>query len=123
PMPGTEKRRMKFAMTQHRQDAATLAADGGSGSVARVSRLQRAAILTSIVLAMLVGAMDTTILITTMPRIAAALGGHEWYAWTFASYMIFSTVLAPVAGRLADLFGRKRVFAVGLIVFLAGSAL
>jgi len=86
-------------------------------------RLQRAAILTSIVLAMLIGAMDTTILNTTMPRIADALGGHQWYAWTFASYMIFSTVLGPVAGRLADLFGRKRVFVVGLLVFLAGSAL
>ena len=109
-------------MTQHRHDKATNAA-GGSDSGGRLMRLQRAAILTSIVLAMLVGAMDTTILNTTMPRIADALGGHEWYAWTFASYMIFSTVLGPVAGRLADLFGRKRVFVVGLLVFLAGSAL
>jgi len=108
--------------TQHRlHDAANSAGSPGSGI--RVSRLQRSAILTSIVLAMLIGAMDTTILNTTMPRIADVLGGHQWYAWTFASYMIFSTVLAPIAGRLADLFGRKRVFAVGLLVFLGGSLL
>jgi len=98
-------------------------ADSGPASGFRASRLQRAAILTSIVLAMLIGAMDTTILNTTMPRIADTLGGHQWYAWTFASYMIFSTVLAPIAGRLADLFGRKRVFAVGLLIFLGGSLL
>ncbi|HEY8529576.1 MAG TPA: MFS transporter [Paenibacillaceae bacterium] len=110
-------------MTQHRHDTAANGEAGGPDFGKRMSRLQRAAILASIVLAMLVGAMDTTILNTTMPRIAGVLGGHEWYAWTFASYMIFSTVLAPVAGRLADLFGRKRVFAVGLLIFLGGSAL
>lgn len=85
--------------------------------------LQRTIVMTSVVLAMLVVAMDSTILNTTMPRIAGALGGKEWYAWTFTSYMIFSTVLIPIAGRMADLFGRKRVFAVGLLVFLTGSFL
>ncbi len=90
---------------------------------APVTRLQRMTVMTSVVLVMLVAGMDTTILNTTMPRIASALGGQEWYAWTFTSYMIFTTVMTPIAGRLADLFGRKRVFVAGMLVFLAGSLL
>ena len=80
-------------------------------------------VMASIVMAMLVASMDSTIVNTTMPVIAKELGMLELYAWTFASYMIFSTVLAPVAGRLSDLFGRKRVFAVGIILFMLGSVL
>jgi EmrB/QacA subfamily drug resistance transporter len=72
---------------------------------------------------MLVASMDTTIMNTTMPIIAGELGRLELYAWSFASYMIASTILAPVAGRLSDLFGRKRVFASGIVVFLIGSML
>ncbi|MWC29030.1 MFS transporter [Paenibacillus sp. MMS18-CY102] len=80
-------------------------------------------VLASIVMAMLVASMDSTIVNTTMPVIAEELGGIELYAWTFASYMILSTVLAPVAGRLSDLFGRKKVFAAGIVLFLLGSML
>jgi EmrB/QacA subfamily drug resistance transporter len=83
----------------------------------------RTSVLISIVLAMLVASMDTTIMNTTMPIIAKELGGIELYAWSFASYMIASTILSPVAGRLSDLFGRKRVFASGIVVFLIGSLL
>jgi EmrB/QacA subfamily drug resistance transporter len=83
----------------------------------------RTSVMISIVLAMLVASMDTTIMNTTMPIIAGELGRLELYAWSFASYMIASTILAPVAGRLSDLFGRKRVFASGIVVFLIGSML
>lgn len=85
--------------------------------------LRRLAVLASIVMAMLVAAMDTTIINTTMPVIAQELGNFELYAWTFASYMIFATVLSPVAGRLSDMFGRKKVFAAGIVLFLLGSLL
>jgi len=74
-------------------------------------------------MAMLVASMDSTIANTTMPIIAQELGGFELYAWVFASYMIFSTVMAPIAGRISDIFGRKRVFAVGIILFMFGSVL
>lgn len=83
----------------------------------------RLSIMASIVLAMLVSSMDTTIINTTMPVIAKELGGFELYAWSFASYMIVSTVISPIAGRISDLFGRKKVFALGLLLFLFGSAL
>lgn len=83
----------------------------------------RISVMVSIVLAMLIASMDTTIMNTTMPIIAKELGGFELYAWSFASYMIMSTALSPVAGRISDLFGRKRVFGTGIILFLFGSVL
>ncbi|GAA4719040.1 MFS transporter [Brevibacillus fulvus] len=83
----------------------------------------RISIMASIVLAMLVSSMDTTIINTTMPIISKELGGFELYAWSFASYMIVSTVVSPIAGRISDIFGRKKVFGLGLILFLIGSFL
>ncbi|WP_445613977.1 MDR family MFS transporter [Geobacillus sp. YF-1] len=83
----------------------------------------RLSVMVSIVLAMLVASMDTTIMNTTMPIIANELGGFSLYAWAFASYMITTTVLSPIAGRLSDLFGRKKVFSFGIMFFLIGSLL
>ncbi|WP_026692353.1 MFS transporter [Peribacillus kribbensis] len=83
----------------------------------------RNTVLVSIVLAMLVASIDTTIMNTTMPAIAKELGGFGLYAWAFAAYMITTTILSPVAGRLSDMFGRKRVFASGILLFLVGSLL
>ncbi|MDP4161721.1 MAG: MFS transporter [Bacillota bacterium] len=83
----------------------------------------RTSVMISIVLAMLVASIDSTIMNTTMPIIAKELGRFDLYAWSFASYMITSTILSPVAGRLSDLFGRKKVFAFGILLFLVGSLL
>lgn len=60
---------------------------------------------------------------TRMPIITKSLGGFDLFAWPFATYMILATVLTPVAGRLSDLFGRKRVFAFGIVLFFVGSLL
>ncbi|WNR47085.1 MFS transporter [Paenibacillus roseipurpureus] len=83
----------------------------------------RTTVMVSIVLAMLVASMDTTIANTTMPIIVNDIGGNSLFAWAFTSYMVLSTVLAPLAGRLSDLFGRKRIYAAGIVLFLAGSVL
>lgn len=83
----------------------------------------RTSVMISIILAMLVASIDSTILNTTMPIVAKELGRFDLYAWSFASYMIFCTVLSPVAGRISDLFGRKQVFAAGILLFLIGSLL
>ncbi|EXX87706.1 DeoR faimly transcriptional regulator [Paenibacillus darwinianus] len=84
---------------------------------------RKLAVMSSIVLAMLVASMDSTIMNTTMPVIAEELNGRSLFAWSFTSYMIFATVLAPLAGRISDLFGRKRIFGFGIILFLLGSLL
>lgn len=83
----------------------------------------RTTVMVSIVLAMLVASMDTTIANTTMPIIVNDIGGNSLFAWAFTSYMVLSTVLAPLAGRLSDLFGRKRIYATGILLFLGGSVL
>lgn len=83
----------------------------------------RLLVMCSIVLAMLISSIDTTILNTTMPIISQELLGFDLYAWAFASYMIASTILAPIAGRLSDLFGRKKLFALGIMIFFIGSLL
>lgn len=88
-----------------------------------MAKKNRLPVMASIVLAMLISSMDTTIINTTMPVIAEELGGKELYTWTFAAYMIFSTVVVPIAGRLSDMFGRKRVFGAGIILFMIGSML
>ncbi|NHN30600.1 MFS transporter [Paenibacillus agricola] len=79
--------------------------------------------MASVVIAMLVASMDTTIINTTMPIIAKELGGFQLYAWSFASYMVVSTVVAPVAGRISDLYGRKTIFSIGILIFMLGSLL
>ena len=83
----------------------------------------RLVVMISIILAMLVASMDSTIINTTMPIITKDLGGRELYAWVFTAYMIASTVLSPLAGRLSDLFGRKTIFATGILLFMGGSLL
>ncbi|MCC3373142.1 MFS transporter [Cohnella sp. REN36] len=84
----------------------------------------RLAAMTSIIIAMLISSMDSTITNTTMPHIAEELrGGMSFYAWTFTAYMICCTVMTPIAGRISDLFGRRVVFSAGLILFLVGSLL
>lgn len=80
-------------------------------------------VMISIVLAVLVSSLDSTITNTTIPHIVEDLGGFSLYAWTFVSYMIASTALTPIAGRLSDLYGRKKVFATGILIFLLGSLL
>lgn len=99
------------------------ASDTGRSSspMAETSRKSRFFVLVSIVLAVLISSIDSTITNTTTPYIVKELGGFELYAWNFVAYMIASTVMAPIAGRLSDLFGRKKVFAAGILIFLLGS--
>ena len=68
-------------------------------------------------------AVDGTIVSTAMPTVVASLGGLEYYAWAFAAYMLFAAVSMPLYGRLADIYGRRRLFFVGVGIFVAGSVL
>ena len=58
-----------------------------------------------------------------MPTIVAELGGFRLFSWTFAAYLLAQAVTIPIYGRLADLYGRKRIFFAGASLFLLGSAL
>jgi len=71
---------------------------------------------------MLLAALEATVVGTAMPTIVAALGGLGHYSWVFSAYLLTSTVTVPVWGKLSDLFGRRRLFQIGVAVFLVGSA-
>lgn len=71
---------------------------------------------------MLLAALEATVVGTAMPTIVAALGGLAHYSWVFSAYLLTSTVSVPVWGKLSDLFGRRRLFQIGVAIFLIGSA-
>ncbi len=76
-----------------------------------------------ILLALFLGALDQTIVSTALPRIVEDLNGLDRYAWVATAYLLASTVLVPIYGKLADMVSRKAIelWAIGL--FLVGSAL
>ena len=76
-----------------------------------------------VAMALLLAALDQTIVGVAMPRIVSELHGLNYYAWVTTAYLITSTALVPVAGKLGDMFGRKPFLIAGMIGFVAGSAL
>lgn len=73
--------------------------------------------------ALFVGALDVTVVSTAMPRIIEDLSGLHLISWVFSIYTLTTCVATPIFGKLADLFGRKIVFAMGLALFVLGSIL
>src|SRR5271167_2666466 len=69
----------------------------------------------------LLSALDQTIVSTAMPVIISQLHGLELYAWVTTAYLLSSTVMVPVWGKLGDLYGRKPVLLAGIGLFLLGS--
>lgn len=86
-------------------------------------RSQVIATLAGVMSAMLLAALDQTIVGTAMPRIIAELQGFEHYAWVTTAYLLTSTAGVPIFGKLSDLYGRKLFLLGGVVVFLIGSAL
>ena len=74
-------------------------------------------------LPMFLAVLDQTIVATALPSIAAATGEVERASWVVVSYLIASTIAAPIYGRLGDAFGRRRLMFVALAVFIVASAL
>jgi EmrB/QacA subfamily drug resistance transporter len=79
--------------------------------------------LTGVALAIFMGALESTVVGTAMPTVIATLGGIEIYSWVFAAYILATTVMTPIWGKVADVVGRRPAFFWGLAVFLIGSAL
>jgi EmrB/QacA subfamily drug resistance transporter len=73
-----------------------------------------------VMLGMLVAALNQTIVVTALPTIVSDLGGANHYSWVFSAYMLGATVTVPVYGRLSDIYGRRRFFVLGIVVFVAG---
>lgn len=72
---------------------------------------------------MTLGALESTVVSTAMPTVIASLGGLAHYSWVFSAYLLTSTASVPIWGRLSDLYGRRRMYLIGVGVFLVGSLL
>jgi EmrB/QacA subfamily drug resistance transporter len=79
--------------------------------------------IVGLMLALLLSALDQTIVSTAMPTIVGELGGLEQFVWVFSAYLIANVVSMPIFGKLSDMYGRKLFFLLGLAVFMIGSAL
>ncbi|MFF4650103.1 MFS transporter [Streptomyces sp. NPDC001380] len=80
-------------------------------------------VFAGLMLALLLAALDQTIVATALPRIVGELHGLDRMSWVVTAYLLASTVVLPLYGKLGDLFGRARVFRFAIAVFVAGSAL
>src|SRR5579862_9624906 len=78
---------------------------------------------TGLMLVMLMAALDQTIVSTALPTIVGDLGGLNHISWVVTAYLLAQTAVMPVYGKLGDMFGRKVVLQVALVIFLIGSAL
>ncbi|MEC0319934.1 multidrug efflux MFS transporter MdtP [Bacillus subtilis] len=84
---------------------------------------KRTLLITGLIIAMFFSALDGTIVGTAMPKIVGDLGGLSMMTWLTTAYLLTSTTIVPIAGKLADLLGRRIVYVSGLIIFMAASAL
>ncbi|WP_308376376.1 MDR family MFS transporter [Streptomyces sp. ISL-99] len=88
-----------------------------------LDRRQRNIAFGTIMLGMLLAALDQTIVGTALPTIVAELGGAEHMSWVVTAYLLAETVATVLVGKFGDLFGRKLVFQVSAVVFITGSFL
>lgn len=80
-------------------------------------------VMGSLMMVMLLAALDQTIVSTALPKIAVDLHGLNKYAWVATSYLLTSAIATPIYGKIGDLYGRKKVFQTAIVIFLIGSAL
>ena len=80
-------------------------------------------ILFAVMLGLFLGALDQTIVGPALPTIATDLAGNDLYVWSITIYLLTSTISVPFWGKLSDLYGRKPIFMIGIVIFLVGSAL
>src|SRR5207248_1990689 len=86
--------------------------------------LRRRRIVTvGLVLAMAVVALESTVVVTALPTIVGEFDRLDLYPWVFSAYLLTSTVTMPLYSKLADVFGRRRIFLFGMALFLLGSVL
>ncbi|SEP60034.1 drug resistance transporter, EmrB/QacA subfamily [Streptomyces sp. yr375] len=113
-------------MTVTEESAGAAGPPGSAPAVAQPPFLdprRRNIVVATIVLGMLLAALDQTIVGTALPTIVSDLGGAAHMSWVVTSYLLAETVATVLVGKFGDLFGRKVVFQVSAIVFITGSFL
>ena len=97
----------------------TLAEDPALGLPTRA----KMEILFAVLLGLFLGALDQTIVGPALPTVVTQLQGNDYYVWVVTIYLLTSTVSIPFWGKLSDVYGRKPLFMIGIVIFLVGSAL
>ena len=82
---------------------------------------RRRTVTIALVLVTALASFESTVVSTAMPTIIGDLGGLPLYSWVFSIYLLTSTVMMPVYGRLADIYGRRRILLIAISVFLTGA--
>jgi EmrB/QacA subfamily drug resistance transporter len=95
--------------------------DGLRGT--QTSDRSRLAIFSALALVLLLASLDQTIVSTALPTIVSEIGGLSHLAWIVTAYLLATTVVVPLYGKLGDLLGRRLVLQAAVIIFLIGSAL
>ena len=80
-------------------------------------------VFSALMLGMLLAALDQTIVATALPTIVGDLGGLNHLSWVVTAYLLTSTAVTPLYGKVSDLFGRKTLFQIAIVLFLLGSVL
>ena len=88
-----------------------------------ISLKRRRWITAGLLLGMSLGALEATVVSTAMPTVISTLGGLAHYSWVFSAYLLTSTACVPIWGRLSDQYGRRRIYLIGVAIFLLGSLL
>jgi EmrB/QacA subfamily drug resistance transporter len=89
----------------------------------RFSHRERVVILIGLMLGMFLAALDQTIVATALPRISSDLHGIEHLSWIVSAYLLTSTAATPIYGKLSDLYGRKIMLQIAIVIFLLTSIL
>lgn len=88
-----------------------------------LSKKQIIIIMIGIMLEVFTGSMSQMIIATAMPRIITDLGGFNQYTWVITIYMMTSAIMMPISGKLSDMYGRKWLYIIGIILFISASSL
>jgi EmrB/QacA subfamily drug resistance transporter len=92
-------------------------------AVESLSHRQILVVFSGLMLGMLLAALDQTIVSVSLPTIVGELGGLEKLSWVVTAYLLTSTAVVPLYGKISDIYGRKIVFQAAIVIFLAGSIL
>src|SRR6202048_3374337 len=100
-----------------------MGADGGMQSEATPRGRKFVAALSALSMAAVLSAIDQTVVSTALPHIIDSLQGAHLLGWVFTAYFLGATATVAVVGKLADVFGRRRLFIVSIALFCGGSLL
>jgi EmrB/QacA subfamily drug resistance transporter len=99
------------------------AADITASQVPTGPRREILIVLPGLLLTLIIAMLDQLVVSTALPRIVGDLGGLNHLAWVVTAYVLASTITTPLYGKLGDMYGRKRLLMIAIVIFLVGSAL